>query len=204
MAADAFGKVAAGVLLGLAFGATPGLGDEALASRVRRPVALAFADGGTLLLVANRGSGTISVVDVASAKVVAEWGVGRGLADLAPLADGTHLLAVDQDADELILLERRGRSIEVVDRVAVGPDPVRVAVLPGGSSCVVASRWSRQLTFVAILPGAGDDPGAVAECLAHPRTAVPPAGPRPDPRRVCAGRGRCVRRPACPGRLRVE
>lgn len=88
MTAHAFGKVAACVLLGLAFGATPSLGDHPLESRVRRPVALAFADGGTLLLVANRGSGTISVVDVAAAKVVAEWGVGRGLADLAPWPTG--------------------------------------------------------------------------------------------------------------------
>ena len=152
-------------------------GDEPLASRDRRPVALAFADGGTLLLVANRGSGTVSVVDVASAKVVAEWGVGRGLADLAPLADGRHLLAVDQDADELILLERRGRSIEVVDRVAVGSDPVRVAVLPGGSSCVVASRWSSQLTFVAILPGAGDG-DAPGRSLKVSRTLGLPFRPR--------------------------
>jgi YVTN family beta-propeller protein len=177
METDAFGRVAAGVLLGLAFGATTGLGDEAPASRDRRPVALAFTDGGNLLLVANRGSGTVSVVDVASAKVVAEWGVGRGLADLAPLADGTHLLAVDQDADALILLERRGRTIEFVDQVAVGPDPVRVAVLPGGSSCVVASRWSSGLAFVAILPEAGDG-DAPGRLLKVSRTLGLPFRPR--------------------------
>src|SRR4051812_25055936 len=105
MAANAFGKAAAGVLLGPALGAPPSHGDPSLESRVRKPVALAFADGGKLLLVANRGSGTVSVIDVASAKVAAEWGAGRGLADLAPLADGAHMLAVDQDANKLLLLE---------------------------------------------------------------------------------------------------
>ena len=56
-------------------------------------------DSGKTLLVANRRSGSLSVIDAAARKVVAEYDVGRGLADLAALPGGRHLLAVDQAAE---------------------------------------------------------------------------------------------------------
>jgi YVTN family beta-propeller protein len=119
-----------------------------LAQRIRQPVALAFADGGRTVLAANRRSGSVSVIDAASRQVVAESDVGRGLSDLAALPDGRHLLAVDQISDELLLMVYRDRSIRVVDRVQVGPDPVGLVVSTDGSSCVVTSLWSRRLTFL--------------------------------------------------------
>src|SRR5262245_34480971 len=73
----------------------------ASAPRVRQPVALVVADGGRTVLVANRRSGSLSVIDAATRGVVAEHEVGRGLADLAVLPDGRHLLVVDQAANEL-------------------------------------------------------------------------------------------------------
>jgi YVTN family beta-propeller protein len=124
-----------------------------LARRVRQPVALACADGGRTILVANRRSGSLSVIDAASRRVVAEHDVGRGLADLAVLPDGRHLLAVDQAANELLLIDYRDRSIRVVDRIKVGPDPVRLVVSADGSCCVVASLWSRRLTFAMLAGG---------------------------------------------------
>ena len=121
--------------------------------RLRQPVALVCADGGKTVLVANRRSGSLSVIDTAARRVVAEHDVGRGLADLALLPDGRHLLAVDQAANELLLIDYRDRSIQVVDRIPVSPGPVRLVVSADGSLCVVASLWSRRLTFVALASG---------------------------------------------------
>ena len=127
--------------------------------RSRRPVALAFVDGGRTLLAANRRSGSLSVVDVTSRKVVAEPDVGRGLADLAVLRDGRHLLAVDQAANELLLIDYSNRFPRVVGRLAVAPDPVRVVVSPDVASAVVSSTWPRRLTFVSLAPRAPEDSG---------------------------------------------
>jgi YVTN family beta-propeller protein len=121
-----------------------------VATRVRRPTALALVDGGRLLLAANARSGSISVIDTASHRLEAEHDVGKGLADLAPLPDGTHLLAADAAANEVLLLERHGVSLGVVSRVEVSPDPIRVVAIRGGSSAVVASRWPRRLTVLAM------------------------------------------------------
>jgi len=125
----------------------------ALERQVRQPVALACADGGKTVLVANRRSGTLSVIDAPSRRVVAEHEVGRSLADLAVLPDGRHLLAVDQAASELLLIDYRDRSIQVVDRIKVSPDPVRLVVSSDGSSCIMASLWSRRLTFAGLASG---------------------------------------------------
>jgi len=121
-----------------------------LAKRVRQPVALAIAKDGKSLFVANRRSGSLSVVDTTMRKVVAEYDVGRGLADLAILAGGQSLLAVDRPGNELLLLDRGDRPIQVVDRVTVSPDPIRQVVSADGSSCVLASLWSRRLTFIGL------------------------------------------------------
>lgn len=127
------------------------------ARRVRQPVALACADGGKTILAANRRSGSISVIDAASRCVVAEHDVGRGLAGLATLPDGRHLLAVDQAANDLLLLSYQDPSIQILERRRVGPDPVGLVVSADGLSCVVASLWSRRLTFVGLTPRAPED-----------------------------------------------
>ena len=133
--------------------ATAAQGDDGLYSpvaRIRQPIAIVPLPGGKAVLVANGRSGSISVIDAASRRVVAEHDLGGGLADLALLAGGPWLLALDRRANELLLIEYQGPSIRVVDRVKVGSDPVRLAVVPDASFCVVASLWSRRLTFVGV------------------------------------------------------
>ncbi len=127
--------------------------------RLRQPVALAVVDGGKTLLAANRRSGSLSVVNIAARRVVAEHDIGRGLADLAALPDGRHLLSVNRAVGELILIDDRDRSPRVIGRVAVAPDPVRVVVTAGGESAVVASTWPRRLTFIGLAPRAPEEPG---------------------------------------------
>jgi cytochrome c peroxidase len=131
------------------------------ARRIRRPEALALSRDGDRLFVANGRSGSLSVIDARLGRVIAEHDIGLGLADLTARADGRHLLAVDRTAGELLLLAHQDPSVRVVERLKVSPDPVRVRIAPGGASCVVASLWSRRLTFVA-LASERDEPGATS------------------------------------------
>ena len=93
---------------------------------MRQPVALVCADGGKTVLVANRRTGSLSVIDTATRQVVAEHDVGRGLADLAMLKGGRRLLAVDETSNELLLIDYHDRAIRVIDRLTVSPGPVRL------------------------------------------------------------------------------
>src|SRR5206468_514043 len=77
-------------------------GDE-LATALRRPVALAASADGTLVYAANRDSGSISTINVATQKVIAEQTVGRQLSDLVCLPNSSRLLATDESSHEVIV-----------------------------------------------------------------------------------------------------
>jgi mono/diheme cytochrome c family protein len=125
-------------------------GEALPASRSRRPSALAITGDGATLLVANGRSGTVSEIDVKGETLVAEHEIGRGLADLVLLPDGVHLAAIDSADGQILLLRHRAGRLSVIARLAIGPDPIRVAVLPGGKACAVASRWPRRLAIVDV------------------------------------------------------
>jgi cytochrome c peroxidase len=121
---------------------------EPAIARLRRPVAMALAENGKWLFVANRASGTVSVIDAEKSRVVGETEVGRGLSDLSPTPDEKHLLAVDEAAGDLILLARAGPALEVAARIPAGTSPVAVRSTPDGKYGLVTSLWSRQLLVV--------------------------------------------------------
>jgi YVTN family beta-propeller protein len=121
------------------------------AQRHRRPVALVCGADGKTLMIANQRSGSVSIVDSAARRIIAECEIGHSLADLATLPGERHSLAVDQVANDVMLLSCRDRSIQVVDRLKVALDPIKVVVSVDGGSCTVASRWSRRLTFVGLV-----------------------------------------------------
>src|SRR6516164_8982710 len=94
------------------------------AVRLRQPVAMVCADQGKTVLVANRQTGSLSVIDAESRRVVAEHEVGRRLADLALLKEGRCLLAADETSNELLLMNYRNRAPRVIGRLPVSPTPV--------------------------------------------------------------------------------
>src|SRR5262249_51681079 len=99
------------------------------------------------LFTANQRSGSITTLDTTTRCPHAEVHVGQHLADLTATPDG-RLLAVDEAADELIVLSRKGPKLQVVQRLKVSPAPVSVRVGPDGRRGTVASLWSRRLTVV--------------------------------------------------------
>ncbi|HLJ91954.1 MAG TPA: cytochrome c peroxidase [Gemmataceae bacterium] len=115
--------------------------------RLRQPAALALADDGSCLFVANRRSGSISTVNTVTLRTTAELAVGRSLVDLASSPRG-QLLAVDEAARELIVLSRRGSAVHVVHRLPVPPIPVRVQITQEGDRCFVTSLWARQVSEI--------------------------------------------------------
>ena len=124
----------------------------------RQPVALAAFRPNSTLYVANRASGTISVIDSKLRKVVAEFNLGTRLADLVVDARHNRLLAVDEADHQLLVVQARNddhTNLQMLARVPVARYPVSVVVSAQGDRCYVASLWSRQITAVD-LPAAAD------------------------------------------------
>ena len=117
------------------------------AARIRRPVDIALSPNGHQVLVANRRSGSVSVIDRDSRRVVSEATVGTRLSALATVRERGWVLATDEAAGELIGV-RCGERLQVSWRVKVAAYPVSVAASRDGTRAVVGSLWSRRLSLV--------------------------------------------------------
>ena len=79
---------------------------------------------------------------------MAEIDVGRSLVDLVISPDERFLLAVDEAADELIVLAREADGLRVASRLGVAAAPQSVRLSSDGRRCFVASQWGRAVTVV--------------------------------------------------------
>jgi YVTN family beta-propeller protein len=159
-------------------------------------VALVPSGDRAWLYVANRESGTISVIDINRAEVVAETKVGASLADLdaIPGEGGGDLLAVDEGSGRLERLRPGGPMVEALGGVEVGPSPVGVAVDPAGGLAFVALLWPRKLAVVEVSAGCGGPDLSLAGSVELPF----------EPRCLAAiGRGKVVVADAFGGGLAV-
>lgn len=155
-----------GLLLCLPLGSGAKLSAAELTQQtmLRRPSALVLAPEGRRLYAANHASGSVSVVDLAKAKVAAEYPVGKQLVEMIPLPGGKQLLALDDAAHELLLLDLAEGQVRVRERLPVSPYPVGIVLLADGKQCAITSLWSRRLSIVD-LPQRPDERARVARVL---------------------------------------
>lgn len=130
----------------------PGTNAAEWKTALRRPVAIAPSIDGQWLYVANRESGTLSVIDLKTRAVAAEHKLGQHLSDLVAVPNSRRLLVIDEAAHELLLLAADGQDVDVIQRLPISPYPVSILLSPSGDEVTIASLWSRRLTFVAVQP----------------------------------------------------
>lgn len=138
-------------------------------AHLRRPIALAFDSTGDWLYVANRDSGSVSVL-ATEGKLRGETKVAEQLSDFVPVAKTDLFLATDEKKHELLVLRIVKDQVEVVQRVAVSQYPVGVAVWNEGQTAAVTSLWSRRLTFVDLnlKPDGKEKPARITKVIDLP------------------------------------
>ncbi|MDF1745255.1 MAG: cytochrome c peroxidase [Gimesia sp.] len=115
--------------------------------RLRRPVAIAASENYKWLYVANRNSGSISIVDTSAQSVSNEIDLKGHLSDLAML-DDSHLLALDKKNHQLIMLKGSDDQWKVASRLDIAHYPVRLKVDRAAKCCYITSSWSQRVTMV--------------------------------------------------------
>ena len=83
--------------------------------RFRRPIALALMQSGPLV-VANRDAGSVSLVNPAEFELVFERKVGQRMSDVKAIPDSRYLVATDEEANELLLLEALADDVKIIRR----------------------------------------------------------------------------------------
>ena len=137
-----------------------------LVEQFRRPIALAWVEMGIRVAAANGRSGSISIVDVRSRRVVGETKVAERLSDLAaPLGDARtypdYFVALDGKSHELLYLRIKDSDVAIVGRLRIGDDPRKVLVAGDERTAVVACGWSRRVDVVELRAEAGSRDPAV-------------------------------------------
>lgn len=118
-----------------------------LESKLRRPVGIALSENGKSVFTANRDSGTISVIDVATQSVVEEIELQGQLSDIV-VFDDRHLLALDFERHQLVLVTLSENRWRVAQRLKIAEYPIRICIDQASNRCFISSLWSQHITSV--------------------------------------------------------
>jgi YVTN family beta-propeller protein len=160
------------VLLDTARGAITGMVETGTDSK---PTGITIAPDGLEAYVTNYATSTISVIDLASARLVLDIAVPRQPEEIAISADGTHLLVASDAGTASIVAVRERRVLSTIE--TGGNDPSGVALSPDGRTGYVTNSFTN--------PTLGEDGTLTVLDLSNPAeprivdTIVEGVGPTP-------------------------
>lgn len=114
----------------------------------RRPSAAVLLNDGRVLCVANRRSGTLSLVDTEH-RVVSEKQIGQQLSDVVAVPGSDQMLVTDFAGGTVVVVRHSENGLQISDRVEVAAWPESVVVNSRGDVACVASLWSRRVSILA-------------------------------------------------------
>lgn len=103
---------------------------------------------GDRILVANRDTGSVSMVDLESAQILSETVVSQRLDDLAAVEDEGIVFGVDSRRHVLIEMQLEESAVRKTGETVVDQFPVSVAVSSRERIVSVVSKWSRRVTLL--------------------------------------------------------
>ncbi len=104
----------------------------------RSPIALAVSADGSRLLTANQTSGSVSLIDPAAGKVLAELMTGDRPAGVAFTPDGSRAVVSHWFGYDVAILDVSSDGLAIAGRVEVGPEPRGVVIGADGKTAYVA------------------------------------------------------------------
>ena len=117
--------------------------DPALRTQIRRPVDLIVQ--GDRLIVGNSKSGSITVIDAGTGRILAEHQVAQRIADIAPLPGTNHLLVLDDRQKQLLKVTWAGGGAdsECLETLPAAGD--KLAVDEKHHRIDIACKWAHRV-----------------------------------------------------------
>jgi YVTN family beta-propeller protein len=116
-----------------------------------RPAGIAFSPDGRIAYVANRGTGTVSVIDVAGDTIDAALTGFRSPIGIAVSPDGAKVLVANSGDDTVSLIDATNRTTMPVSITVAGAPasgPTGIAVSPDGSHAFVTARLANAVAEI--------------------------------------------------------
>lgn len=126
---------------------------DAGSGRVRRRIAtdqdvshmVAVAPDGGRAYVANIGSGSLTVTDLAAGRAVSSIQTGAGAEGVAVAPDGRSIWVTNREADTVSVID--ARSLKIVQQLPAPSFPIRVQITGDGRWAVVSCARSGEVRF---------------------------------------------------------
>jgi DNA-binding beta-propeller fold protein YncE len=119
----------------------------------RSPVDLVLTPDEKWLLTANQTAGSVSLVRLADAQVVAEVPCGQRPVAITLTPDSNRVLVTSSHSGELTILAREGERLTRTGSIALGFEPHGVAVSPDGRLAYVALKAAGSVAVVDLSRG---------------------------------------------------
>ncbi len=117
-----------------------------LASGASASKALALADDGALLIVANPDSNSVSLIDTAGQEVLAELPVGIDPRTVAVNDESTRAYVANHGSDTVSVIDLQER--RVTGEIAIGNRPYGIVISPDGQYLYVTEQGSDTLAIL--------------------------------------------------------
>ena len=114
-------------------------------TQLRRPAAIAV--GSSHAFVANQRSGSISLIDLETHRVIGEQSAGKKISDICLTKSG-QLIVTDFEAHELIVFDVHQTKLTPKQRIPVAQYPIRICFDEKNNRVYLASLWSQRLGWV--------------------------------------------------------
>lgn len=109
---------------------------------------VAVEPGGGRAFVANIGSGTVTVADLAKGVKLGDVATGPGAEGIASTPDGTEVWVANRAADTISVLD--SQTLEVKATVPCPGFPIRVAMAPDGLRALVSAARSGEVVLLDV------------------------------------------------------
>ena len=139
-------KSAFGIVVLCAFTSVSSVSGVELEKQLRRPVGVEIFGG--RVLVANRASGTVSLVDPAGGVVVAEYRVAERIADLVKGERPDRCVVLDDAKGALLELSVAGDRVSVDGTREAPKGATKICVARDGERVFLTSRWPRRVESI--------------------------------------------------------
>jgi YVTN family beta-propeller protein len=111
------------------------------------PEAIDLSPDGKEFWTAHSRDGGISIIEVASKKVVQSWSIGTKRSNrLKFTPDGTRVLISDLDGNEVVVLDAASR--KEIKRVKMGRTPEGILMAKDGSRAYVAEAGENRIAMI--------------------------------------------------------
>lgn len=130
-----------------------GQGEERRHATDRSPVDLLLIDGERRVVSLNETSGTISLLEVASGKVLDEAEIGDQPTSMALFPSGDRIGLAASYSGDLVIVAIDGERLQVEKKIQVGFEPYGVAISPDGREAYVSCVASHELAVVDLNQG---------------------------------------------------